>query len=141
MKDKLVALLPAGHSLHHNRSLHVEQIAEEPFIMPKAGCEVLVQDMFRAAGVKPKVHFEIEDNQTILAMVEEGIGWTIVPQLTIPKYFPVSTAELVPETYRHIGLAVKSMSKITPAVKQFITAAQKYVTANHTSHTSAIAPE
>ena len=99
--------------------------------MPKAGCEVLIKERFQTNGLKPNIQFEVEDNQTIISLVHEGLGLTVVPQLTLPNWLTqVSTVELVPETYRTIGLAVKSIKDCTPAVKEFIIASQKFVEIN-----------
>ncbi|MEY2194244.1 LysR family transcriptional regulator [Neobacillus sp. BF23-41] len=131
LKDKLVVLLPSDHPFREHRSLTIEQLSQEPFIMPKAGCEVLVKKRFQSNGLQPNIHFEVEDNQTIISMVQEGLGLTVIPQLTLPNWLTqVSTVELVPETYRTIGLAVKSRKDCTPAVKEFIIASQKFVKTN-----------
>ncbi|MGX6443888.1 LysR family transcriptional regulator [Neobacillus sp. K501] len=128
LKDKLVVLLPDGHPLQANTSINIEQLSQEPFIMPKAGCELLIKERFHSFGVNPAIQFEVEDNQTIISMVQEGLGLTVVPQLTLPNWLThVSIAELVPETYRQIGLAVKTIKNSTPAVKEFILATQKFV--------------
>ncbi|WP_223588857.1 LysR family transcriptional regulator [Neobacillus bataviensis] len=128
LKDKLVVLLPSGHTLHEYKTITIEQLSDEPFIMPKAGCEVLIKERFQSHGLKPNIVFEVEDNQTIISMVQEGLGLTVIPELTLPNWFMhVSTVELVPETFRNIGLAVKSMKDCTPAVKEFIKVSQKFV--------------
>jgi DNA-binding transcriptional LysR family regulator len=128
MEDRLVVVIPADHPLCNERFLSVEQIAEEPFIMPKAGCEALVTERFQSAGLKPNVHFEVEDNPTILSLVQEGLGVTIVPRLTLPTgYSGAPVAELVPEAHRRIGLAVKSLKDSTPATKAFIKVAEQLV--------------
>lgn len=128
LKDPLVVLLPNSHPFHEYLSLNVEQLALEPFIMPKAGCELLIRERFQSSGLKPNIHFEVEDNQTIISMVQEGLGLTVVPQLTLPNWLThVSMVKLVPETYRQIGLAVKSIKNSTPAVKEFIYASQQFV--------------
>lgn len=127
LKDKLVVLLPSGHHLHEYSSLTMEQISKEPFIMPKAGCEVLIKERFQSYGLMPNIQFEVEDNQTLISMVQEGLGLTVIPQLTLPTNLTHgSTVELVPETYRYIGLVVKSIKDCTPAVKEFIKASQKF---------------
>lgn len=131
LKDQLVVLLPNGHPFHEYSSLNVEQLAQEPFIMPKAGCELLIKERFQSCGLKPNIQFEVEDNQTIISMVQEGLGLTVVPQLTLPNWLTrVTQVELVPETYRQIGIAVKSVKNSTPAVKEFIHASQQFVKIN-----------
>ncbi|WP_026564844.1 LysR family transcriptional regulator [Bacillus sp. UNC41MFS5] len=131
LKDKLVVLVPRDHPFCEHKSVTIEQLSQEPFIMPKAGCEVLIQERFQSNGLKPNVQFEVEDNQTIISMVQEGLGLTVVPQLTLPNWLThVSTVELVPEIYRSIGLAVKSIKDCPPALKEFINASQKFVKTN-----------
>ncbi|WP_144554505.1 LysR family transcriptional regulator [Bacillus sp. X1(2014)] len=131
LKDKLVVLVPSGHPFHEHKSLTIEELSQVPFILPKAGCEVLIKERFQSKGLKPNIQFEIEDNQTIISMVLEGLGLTVVPRLTLPNWLTqISTVELVPETYRSIGLAVKSIKDCTPAVKEFIIASQKFVEIN-----------
>lgn len=121
LEDPLAVLLPMDHPLSDQRTLSIEQIADEPFIMPKAGCEVLVMERFRAAGRKPEVQFEVEDNQTIVSLVQEGLGLTVMPHLTLPRGISnIHIAELVPKASRQIGLVVRSMKDCTPAVKEFI---------------------
>lgn len=128
LNDRLVVLLPEGHSLNENTSINIEQLSLEPFIMPKEGCELLLKERFHTFSVKPTIQFEVEDNQTIISMVQEGLGLTVIPQLTLPNWLTqVSIADLIPETYRQIGLAVKSIKNSTPAVKEFIHASQKFV--------------
>jgi DNA-binding transcriptional LysR family regulator len=131
LKDQLVVLLPNGHPFNEYSSLNVEQLAQEPFIMPKAGCELLIKERFQSCGLIPNIEFEVEDNQTIISMVQEGLGLTVVPQLTLPNWLTrVTQVELVPNTYRQIGLAVKSVKNSTPAVKEFINASQQFVKIN-----------
>jgi DNA-binding transcriptional LysR family regulator len=125
IKDKLVVLLPEGHPLQNHHSLNIKNIYKEPFIMPKSGCEVKVNERFHLEGLKPNVLFEVEDNQTIISMVQEGLGITVIPQLTLSKEITnVKIVELVPELYRQIGLVVKSIKECTPAVNEFIKSSQ-----------------
>jgi DNA-binding transcriptional LysR family regulator len=131
LNDRLVVLLPDGHPLQVKASIDIEQLSQEPFIMPKAGCEILLKERFHSFGVKPAIQFEVEDNQTIISMVQQGLGLTVVPQLTLPNWLTqVATVELVPETYRQIGLAVKTIKNSTPAVTEFIRAAQEFIKMN-----------
>ncbi len=127
-EDPLKVVLPAQHPLSEQPFLQLEQLAEEPFIMPMAGCERLVGEAFRGKGLNPDIQFEVADTSTILAMVEAGIGVTVVPELTLPRNLPnVKVVELVPQVLRRIGLAVRSQDQSPPAVKAFIAEAQKWV--------------
>lgn len=126
--DHLVIVLPPHHPLKAETSLCLEQIATEPFIMPKEGCDQLVKEVFRKQQLTPNTQFEIGNTETILSMVAEGLGVTIIPQLMLPKLITdVAIAQLTPIVYRNIGLSVLSLKSAPPAVHAFITEAQQVV--------------
>ncbi|MFS0554343.1 LysR family transcriptional regulator [Brevibacillus sp. 179-C9.3 HS] len=121
-KDVLQAIVPANHPLAKEHSLTLQQLVHESFLMPMAGCNLLIGAEFAKAGLTPNVAYEIADNATILAMVESGVGVTVVPSLILPAKLPVEVAvkELSPPLYRQIGLAVHSPREASPAVRAFL---------------------
>jgi len=128
LKDELVAVLPLDHPLGQYSNLTMEQIAPEPFIMPMAGCELLVSESFKASDTKPNTQFEVADTTTILSMVTEGLGLTMVPKMTLPASLPnLTIRSLTPQLFRHIGLAVRSFSSPTPAAAVFIKETKQWV--------------
>ena len=61
------------------------------------------------------------DDKAIIAMVENELGVSIIPELLLQGLQNrVSIHELEPETYRSIGIAVTSLKEISPAAKRFI---------------------
>ncbi|MGN7468390.1 LysR family transcriptional regulator [Brevibacillus sp. SAFN-007a] len=127
LQDPLLAVLPAGHPLAAAKELGLSQLAAEPFIMPMAGCEALIGSAFAAANLAPHVVYEVADNATILAMVEAGVGVTVVPALTLPDRLPsVVARELSPSLTRRIGLAARSLRDASPAVHALIRLAQRF---------------
>jgi DNA-binding transcriptional LysR family regulator len=64
--------------------------------------------------------YEISDVPTILAMVQEGLGVSIVPAMNIPDVMPgLAALRLDPPAYRHLSLATLS-GGAPPAVEAFI---------------------
>ncbi|MGG4451233.1 LysR family transcriptional regulator [Brevibacillus porteri] len=124
--DALHAVVPAHHPLAKERSLTLEQLARESFLMPMAGCHLLIGAEFAKAGLTPNVSYEIADNTTILAMVESGVGVTVVPSLTLPSQLPdVAVIEITPPLSRQIGLVVRSLPDAPPAVQAFLREAER----------------
>lgn len=122
LKDELFVLVPETHRLSTMKLVQVESIHNESFIMPKAGCDVLIKRLFRENNVLPNVIFEIEDNSTIISMVQEGLGITIISEMVIPKNLPPNT-KVIPigtDLYREIGIAIKSIKQAPPSVKKFM---------------------
>lgn len=121
LKDQLYLFIHKNHHLSTLKQMKHNLLQNESFIMPKSGCEILVKELFKTHQILPNIVFEIEDNQTIISMVEEELGLTILPELVLPKHF--SNTMVIPleeELYREIGLAVKSVKQASPSVKKFI---------------------
>lgn len=128
INDPLKAVVSARHPLAKEASLTWEQLASEPFIMPMAGCELLLYEEFGKRKLHPQIKYEVVDNATILAMAEAGIGVTVVPALTLPPTLPqVRVIELSPPVHRQIGLAVRSLADCSPPVTAFIREARRYL--------------
>ncbi|MDP4171111.1 MAG: LysR family transcriptional regulator [Bacillota bacterium] len=121
LKDELFVLVPENHRLNTMKLVQVESIHNESFIMPKAGCDVLIKRLFRENNVLPNVIFEIEDNNTIISMVQEGLGITIIPEMVLPKNVPYTKViPLDTNLYREIGIAIKSFKQSSPSIKKFM---------------------
>jgi DNA-binding transcriptional LysR family regulator len=127
LKDELFVLVPENHRLNTMKLVQVESIHNESFIMPKAGCDILLKRLFRENNVLPNVIFEIEDNNTIISMVQEGLGITIIPEMVLPKNIPnTKVIALDTNLYREIGIAIKSFKQSSPSIKKFIEIAKEH---------------
>lgn len=118
--DRLVLLVHENHPLRTKNQVPINSIHNEPFIMPKAGCDVLVKDFLKKNNVQPTVLFEVNDNNTILSMVSEELGITIIPEMVLPNN--LSNSKVIPlkhDLIREIGIALKSIEQASPAVKRF----------------------
>lgn len=121
LKDDLFVLVPETHRLSKMKMVQVESLNNESFIMPKAGCDALIKKLFRDHKVQPNIIFEINDNNTIISMVQEGLGITIIPEMVLPKNIP--NTKVIPieiDLYREIGFAIKSIKQASPSVKKFM---------------------
>lgn len=127
LKDELLVLIPENHRFNTLKFVQAESLHNESFIMPKAGCDVLINRLFREKSVLPNVIFEIEDNNTIISMVQEGLGITIIPKMVLPHNIP--NTKLIPldtNLYREIGIAIKSIKQSAPSIKKFIGIVKEY---------------
>ncbi|WP_284907560.1 LysR family transcriptional regulator [Bacillus sp. lyk4-R2A-2] len=126
-QDELVVLMQEDHRFHTKKVIEVDSLHDESFIMPKAGCDLLIKKLLKERGVKPQVLFEIGDNNTLISMVQEGLGVTIIPTLILPpqmshtKVIPLETS-----VYREINLAFKSFKAASPSAKRWIEAVKDH---------------
>ncbi|WP_221563293.1 LysR family transcriptional regulator [Alkalihalobacillus sp. TS-13] len=118
--DHLKVILPSSHPLKNEKQVSIHDIATEPFIMPKAGCDDLIKALFKTNNLRPNVYCEIADNQTIIAMVQKNLGISIVPEIVMQTTRDLATAELNEESFRTIGLALQNLNTVSPAVTAFI---------------------
>lgn len=105
--DRLLAILPIGHRLTAGAAVPVSELARYPFIMSAGGCEPLITALTAAAGTTLNCHYRVRDTHSILAMVAEDLGVSIVPELALPTHPDgVYTAELRPPATRTVHLVL-----------------------------------
>lgn len=120
-KDRMVCLLYAEHPLGRQPEIRLNQLKDEPFIMPVAGCDNDVRRIFSEGGFMPNIKYKLEDDQAIIAMVRNGLGVSILPEMILAEQTDgICICPLAGDHYRTIGLAAKSFEKCSPAAKKLI---------------------
>jgi DNA-binding transcriptional LysR family regulator len=76
-------ITPPRHKLSARRRVRLQDVAEEPLIIYERGStgRQNVLDAFHESGATPRVAFETTSTETIVSMVEAGLGISIVPLL------------------------------------------------------------
>jgi DNA-binding transcriptional LysR family regulator len=124
-QDQVYGIVAADHHLARAAQVRVAQLAAEPFILSKGGCEPLIRQIYQQASVPFQARYAISDMSTLLAMVQEGLGVSIVPAMSIPERMSgVTVLPLDPPVYRHLSLA-RLVGAAAPAVEAFIDQARK----------------
>jgi len=125
-KDQLMVIVAKDHRIAEEERVHLPKIAQEPFILSKGGCEQLILDVCHENQIDLTIAFEVRDMSTILSMVKEGIGWTIVPEESLPiDRMHIQAIPIHPPTWRQIGLSIKSKEISSHAVLAFIDVAKE----------------
>jgi DNA-binding transcriptional LysR family regulator len=119
--DEFLAVVPATHPLAERTRLRARDLADEPFILTRAGCERLVLAALGSEGVVPNISHEVSEASSILAMVGEGLGVSVMPGLAAPNPpETVALRSLRPRAARHLSLAVAPTNAPSPAVRAFL---------------------
>lgn len=128
MRDEMLAILPADHPKSNQNTITPAQLAESPFILSQAGCAYLIGKIYDEANQTFQTRFHVNDVFTIMAMVVEGLGVTIVPEMILPdRTDGMKVLHLSPRSYRHLSLGVRSLAQATPAARAFIEITQAVV--------------
>ncbi len=79
----LMVVLPKKHVLSGRKSLHIRELAQEPFIANTRLSEPVVRDAFislcHSAGFSPRIAQEAGNVQTVLGLVASGLGACLLP--------------------------------------------------------------
>ena len=118
-KDRLLAVLPKDHPA--NGSFPIEDFAKERVITLTEDTDWDSRRVFAQAGVAPNIKYKTSDDYAMIAMVEQGLGVCVMPELLLRgRDGNVKTAELVPPDHRTIGLAVAAGKENDPLVRGFV---------------------
>ncbi|GKV66210.1 MULTISPECIES: LysR family transcriptional regulator [Sporosarcina] len=129
--ERLVALLPQGHPLQHTEHLSISDLKGEEFIICKEGFQTRndILNEFRKSGIKPTIHFEIERFETACALVEEGLGITIVPEnyLRKPDHPSLTVKKLTNSNLsRTVYIAYMKNRYLPPVIEEFIETTKEF---------------
>ena len=88
--------------------------------------------MFDALGIRPNIQYTVKEDQTLLAMVSNGLGISIMPELMVRRSaFPVVQCRMEKTFSRTIGICVKDKNACSASTLRFIEHVQRWVTANY----------
>ena len=117
MKDHYCAVMPVG-ILPGQKVVKREQLCCYPFILVDDGH---TKDYFRDLEFSETIKFASVDDSSVLSMVKEGIGVSVLPALSVTKHFKgIHTARLDPEFYRPLGISYKKKTTHSFGVEKFI---------------------
>ena len=128
MEDRLLAILPEGSRFAHYPKFPLIECETEPFISLLESSDHDARRALEAAGVQPNVRFYTKDDYAILAMVEQGLGMSIMPELLLKgRHDRLQILPLLPEARRTIGIAIAAGAKAGPATRRFADYVVRYV--------------
>jgi len=125
LEDIFVALLPKDLEIAQKPAVQLQELIDHPFILTSAGSQNHVMELFKAAQLTPQIKYNLSQILSILNMVNQGAGVSIVADLALDNnilqlYPNVVKRPLSPNIKRSIGLAVKNKQQITPIAKAFV---------------------
>lgn len=120
MEDRMLAILPKDHPYATLPKFPVAQVQYESFISLLESSDHDTRAIWNNSGVTPNIRFTSKDDYAIIAMVEQGLGISIMPELLLQNHTDdVVVMELVPKASRLIGLAIPNASRTSPATRSF----------------------
>ncbi len=117
-RDPLLAAFAPGHVLAHPGLLDLTELVAVPFILMKSGhgFRQIVLDALASRGVEPLVVYESDEIGTVQALVEAGLGVSLVPRMVCRPglvYRPIAE----PAPSRTLLVAFRDASSLSPGAE------------------------
>ncbi|CAH1851704.1 LysR family transcriptional regulator [Convivina intestini] len=122
-KERLLAVMAASHPLAQQKIVSLQDLTQQShnIILIPEGSHSDVTLAFDQIGVNPHIKDQIQDDYTVMAMVEAGLGVSLVSELMVGNSdFKIAHAATVPEIVQSIEIAYLNQSNLSIASKNFI---------------------
>ncbi len=103
-QDQMVAVLDGGHPLAGQPVVALDDLVDDAFLLSDGGCEPLLHQMHQAAGLRLQPARRVRDMATLLALVAEQLGVTVVPELALPAGHQLAVVPVTPTAHRALYL-------------------------------------
>ena len=120
MEESLMVAVPPDHPMADKKKFPLSEMGNYPYIMFTFDKPDFNDLIFRN-GIKPRTAFTVDNDYAAMAMVSQGLGMCIFPQILLNDIpFPIRCLELDPPLRRNISIATRSMDTCTRAAREFI---------------------
>ena len=119
--DEMLAVLPHGHVLEKADKITLEELSKGPYIVLDEGDINEPLRAFKENNLQPNVEFNVYDDYTIMSMVENNLGVSILSKLVLNRHHQkIVTKPITPKVMRTIALIYKNKSILPAASRYFI---------------------
>jgi len=119
--DPFAAVLPASHPLAQKASVSLRELAAEPYLLLEEGCYSEPLEAFRKVGITPNIRLTMHDDYSIVSMVEQGLGYSLLAELVLKKTaYDVAIRPVEEPILRTMALAMKDKRGLSAAAKTFV---------------------
>ena len=120
VQDELMAVVPASSSLADADVVSLADLTNEQFILLERGSDDEITPLFRRAGLTVRSKLSTWDDYAIMAMVEEGLGVSVLPALILRRcQFDVAIRPLEGHPHRQIN-AIHRTADVSLAATRFL---------------------
>jgi len=120
-EDPMYAIIPVEHRLKEEENIEVKNLAGEKFISLDEENDADYLDMLNIINHDFDIQCKVCDYITIQAMVENGLGVSILPKLaSFSGKYNVLKKNIIPPVSRSIGIVYKNKNTLSPSSQIFI---------------------
>lgn len=118
--DRWMCALAADHPLAGQAAVPVTDLDDDTFLLSDGGCEPLVRALYADAGADVRVDHRIADMATLLTLVREGVGVTVVPELSLAGFAGIVAVPVATRLARSVHLTPAAGTRLRLPVARFL---------------------
>lgn len=121
-RDQLLAVLPPDHPLAHAESFPAAALADEPLMLLEKGNGAEVREkILKKHGLNPRINFTTWDDYAIMAMVEKGLGVSVLTEMIMRRCpYNVAAKSFEEPVYRDVVMAFRAEGSASLALQRFM---------------------
>lgn len=126
LQDELCAVVPSSSPAANALQLSIKELSKQGFIMSRYTSERLIRAAYATHKVSRNIRFEVHDLGTLISLVREGLGISIVPRVSFPTAPEgVALIPLRPRLTRELGFVMRPHAQSSAEVQAFIRKARE----------------
>ena len=130
-REELQVIVPCDHPSADADPFPLQLLATEPFIQLEEGDDYEIRAAFDEMGIRPNVKYVAREDRTILAMVSEGLGISLLPELMVRRSpSPIRSCRPPMTFYRNIAIGVKDKKALSNSTRLFVDYVRGWVAEN-----------
>ena len=131
IEDQLLCVTPKDFIAKHPDFVTIDEIQNQSFVLQRDGYNLDTISFIKKNKLVVHPEFFIDDDQSILAIVEKGLGISVIPELILKRLlFDVNIYHFKPNEFRTIGLITKQSQRFSPAAKRLFEHIVEYTNRN-----------
>lgn len=122
-RDRMMVILPKGHSLSHREHIYIKELREEKFLLHPVGSRPYrnILSLCRREGFEPNVVYTDSHMRNICSMAASGMGISLLNEHLISENVPgICAVPVIPEFLSQISLCYSSEFEPTKQQKEFL---------------------
>ncbi|MFD0896740.1 LysR family transcriptional regulator [Loigolactobacillus binensis] len=130
--DQIFCITPQNFVPQHKTYVTAADVADQDFILQQTDYDRDTKRALDRYNVRPNsLRYSIDD-QSILAMVESGLGMGILPQLALQKLSGnVNIYPFDQDFHRTVALVANKVQAVAPSTKKMLQAIKAYIQQNY----------
>lgn len=119
--DEMKAVIPPWHSLSDKKSVTMSELSQFPLILLDEGKKSIAIQAFEKENLEPHVAYEVYDDYSVLAMIHQGLGISIIYQMLLKGLrTDLIVKDIVENPKRTVALGWRNWNTMSLSSRHFV---------------------